>query len=81
MNDPKFFVTGTNRCPVQHYKVFESHRPEKAKDPELPFFLAVNHNWRQSQNAIWYKSSPLGKKLNRKFPLKSRSKCWSPVEK
>ena len=59
--DPKAFATGTNRCPVQHYKVFESHRPEKAKDPELPFFLAVNLNWRQSQNAIWYKSSPLGK--------------------
>ena len=59
--DPKAFATGTNRCPVQYYKVFESHRPEKAKDPELPFFLAVNLNWRQSQNALWYKSSPLRK--------------------
>ena len=28
--NPKIFATGTERCPVRFFKLFESHRPEKA---------------------------------------------------
>ncbi|XP_078352417.1 uncharacterized protein KIAA1958-like [Oculina patagonica] len=28
---PKVFATGTDRCPIKYYKIFESHRPKKVK--------------------------------------------------
>ena len=31
--NPKIFATGTERCPVRFFKLFESHRPEMAKAP------------------------------------------------
>lgn len=63
--DPKIFATGTTRCPVLLYKTFDSHRPQKSKTPESPFFLAVNQNWQK--NSLWYKNSPLGKNSIGKF--------------
>ena len=40
--------------------MFESQRPDKAKIPSSPFFLAINHKvWREK--SVWYKVSPLGK--------------------
>ena len=41
--NPKIFTTGTERCPVRSFKLFESHCPEKAKAPSYPFFLAINY--------------------------------------
>jgi len=35
-------ATGKERCPVRFFKLFESHRPEKAKAPSYPFFHAIN---------------------------------------
>lgn len=58
--NPKIFATGTDKCPIFYYKIFKSHRPEKANSPESPLYLAINHQgW--SKSAIWYKCSPLGK--------------------
>ena len=59
--NPKEFATGTDRCAVRYFKLFESHRPDKAKTPSSPFFLAIlNHKvWREK--SVWYKVSPLGK--------------------
>ena len=35
--------------PVRFFKLFESHRPEKAEAPSYPFFLAINHKgWREN---------------------------------
>ena len=60
------FATGTDRCPIKYYKIFESHRPKESKRPSSPFFLAVNHKvWRG--NATWYKVCPLGKNQIGKF--------------
>jgi len=59
--NPKIFATGKERCPVRFFKLFERHRPEKAKAPSYPFFLGINHKgWREKPNG-WYKLSPLGK--------------------
>ena len=46
--NPKIFTTGTERCPVRSFKLFESHCPEKAKAPSYPFFLAINHKGLQA---------------------------------
>ena len=64
--NPKVFATGTHRCPVRYFKLFESHRPDKAKIPSSSFFLAINHKvWREK--SVWYKVSPLGKKQIAQF--------------
>jgi len=42
-------------------------RPEKAKAPSYPFFLAINYKgWREKPNG-WYKLSPLGRNQIGKF--------------
>jgi integrase len=73
--NPKIFATGTERCRVRFFKLFESHRPEKAKAPSYPFFLAINHKgWREKPNG-WYKLSPLGKNQIGKFLPKAAQKA------
>ena len=57
---PKLYATNADRCPVEFYKKFRSHRPVEMKKPDSPFYLAVKHNCRASDQ-IWYKKSPLGK--------------------
>ena len=42
--------TNNRRCSVSLHKSFASHRPETAKTPESPFFLAANN--RRSLNSI-----------------------------
>ena len=37
---PKVYETGDRKCPVACYKEFVYRRPEEAKSPESPFFLA-----------------------------------------
>ena len=73
--NPNIFATGTERCPVRFFKLFESHRPEKAKSPSYPCFLAINHKgWHQKPNG-WYKLSPLGKNQIGKFLPKAARKA------
>ena len=73
--NPRIFATGTKRHPVRVFKIFESHRPEKAKAPSYPFFLAINHKgWREKPNG-WYKLSPLGKNQIGTFLPKAAQKA------
>ncbi|XP_068742308.1 uncharacterized protein KIAA1958-like [Montipora capricornis] len=72
--NPKTFATGTEQCVVRYFKIFKSHRPEEAKTPTSPFFLAINHNaWRTK--STWYKVSPLGKNQIGQFLPKAAKKA------
>ena len=72
--NPKIFATRTEQCPVRYFKIFESHRPEEAKTPTSPFFLAINHNaW--CTKSTWYKVSPLGKNQIGQFLPKAAKKA------
>ena len=53
-------ATNGERCPVRFYKEFVKRRPDAMKDPEAPFFLAINHK-RKPENPVWYQKAPLGK--------------------
>ena len=64
---PKEYATNTERCPVQFYKLFRSHRPEEMKEPDAPFFLAVRHGDRRVNPQVWYMKAPLGKNEIGKF--------------
>ena len=64
---PKAYATNTERCPVQLYKLFRSHRPEEMNKPDSPFFLAVRHGDRRVNPQIWYMKAPLGKNEIGKF--------------
>ncbi|XP_068712854.1 uncharacterized protein KIAA1958-like [Montipora foliosa] len=76
--NPKIFATGTEQCPVRYFKIFESHRPEEAKTPTSPLFLAINHNaWRTK--STWYTVSPLGKNQIGQFLPKAAKKAGLQV--
>lgn len=73
--NPKIFATGTERCPVRYFKLYESHCPEKAKSPNYPFFLVLNHRgWLEKPDG-WYKLSPLGKNQIGQFLRKTAQKA------
>ena len=57
---PKLYATNSDRCPVEFYKKFPSHRPVEMKKPDSPFYLAVKHDCKANEQ-VWYKKSPLGK--------------------
>ena len=57
---PKAYETGDRKCPVACYKEFVYRRPEEAKSPESPFFLAVHHQ-RKPEDRIWFSKRPMGK--------------------
>jgi len=57
---PKAYEAGDRKCPVACYKEFVYKRPEEAKSPESPFFLAVHHQ-RKPENRIWFSKRPMGK--------------------
>ena len=57
---PKVYETGDRKCPVSCFKEFVYRRPEEAKSPESPFFLAIRH-WRNPEDKIWFVNSPIGK--------------------
>ena len=72
--NPKIFALGTEQCPFQYFKIFESHRPEQAKTPTYPLFLARNHDaWHTK--STWYKVSPLGKNQIGQFLPKAATKA------
>ncbi len=56
---PTAQATNNHRCPVRLFKAFASHRPEAAKAPESPFFLAINRK-RRAGSHIWYTKGALG---------------------
>lgn len=70
---PKAYETGDRKCPVACYKEFVYRRPEEAKSPESPFFLAVHHQ-RKPEDRIWFSKRPMGKKQNRPIPFKRHEK-------
>ncbi|KAL9972980.1 hypothetical protein ACROYT_G019381 [Oculina patagonica] len=64
---PKAYATNTERCPVQFYKLFRSHRPDEMNEQDAPFFLAVRHGDRRVNPEVWYMKAPLGKNEIGKF--------------
>ena len=63
---PTAKATENERCPVQLYRAFAEHRPLEMKQPDSPFFLAINHR-RQPSSQIWYSKAALGKNEIGKF--------------
>ena len=86
---PKAYETGDRKCPVACYKEFVYRRPEEAKSPESPFFLAGHHQ-RKPEDRIWFSKGPMGKNKIGQFVLSatknlpmstsgkftSHSQCW-----
>ena len=67
---PTAQATENERCPVQLYKALAEHRPLEMKQPDSPFFLAINHR-RQPSSQIWYLKAALGKNEIEKFLSKA----------
>ena len=63
---PTAQATNNHRCSGRLFKTFASHRPEAAKVPESPFFLAINQK-RRAGSQIWYTKCALGKNSIWKF--------------
>ncbi|CAB4025587.1 zinc finger MYM-type 2-like [Paramuricea clavata] len=65
---PKMFATdGSERDPVVVYKLYVQKRPQKMKEDDSPFYLAVNNNLKAEslQMKEWFKAGPVGiNKLN-----------------
>ena len=64
---PKAYATYSERCPVQFYKLFRSHRLDEMNEQDTPFFLAVRHGDRQVNPQVGYMKAPLGKNEIGKF--------------
>ena len=39
---PKIYATNTERCPINFYKLFKSHRAEEMKKTVFPFFWLLD---------------------------------------
>ena len=65
------------RCPVQLHKAFAAHGPLEMKQPDSPFFLAINHR-RQPSSEIWYSKAALGKNEIGKFLSKAAKAAKLP---
>lgn len=63
---PRMYATGTERCPVETYKVYDSKRPEGFSRPNDPFYLAVNTTKpNPTAGETWFLRGPVGiHKLN-----------------
>lgn len=63
---PRMYATGTERCPIEVYKAYDSLRPANFSRPADPFYLGVNTtNKNPSLNETWFLRAPVGKnKLN-----------------
>ena len=51
---PKAYATGDEKCLVFCYQLFVYRRPDAAKTPESPFFLAINHR-RRPEDDVWFR--------------------------
>ena len=74
---PKAQATENERCPVQLHRAFAEHRPLEMKQPDSPFFLAINHR-RQPSSEIWYSKAALGKNEIGKFLSKAAKAAKLP---
>ena len=64
---PKMFaVVGSDRDPVNFYRIYASKRPAEFLNDDSPFYLAINHTKNpQSSLKPWFKAAPMGvNKLN-----------------
>ena len=59
---PKMFPSKAQPecCPVAVYKEFEKRRPAAMKEEVSPFYLAINHV-RKSTDQVWFMKAPMGK--------------------
>ena len=71
--NPKAFATGTERCPVNFFKQFASHRPIKMCEDDAPLFLQIRHNIDYNSETIWFYDKPLGKNSIGQFMSKART--------
>ena len=70
---PKAFATGTERCPVNFFKQFISHRPIKMCEDDAPLFLQVRYNIDYNSEIIWFYEKPLGKNSIGQFMSKAKT--------
>jgi hypothetical protein len=68
---PNIYANGSERCPVEYYKAFKSHRPVEMNIADASFFLAVRHGNLHQNNNIWYMKYPLDKNEIGKFLSKA----------
>lgn len=63
---PKMFsVPGSERDPVEAYRIYASKRPEQMRSDDSPFYLAINHTKLTNSSKPWFKTAPMGSnKLN-----------------
>ena len=54
------FAVGGDRCPINLYKQYESHRPATMKGKDSPFYLGIKIH-RSTYDPLWYVSQPMGK--------------------
>ena len=86
---PKMFSTdGSEKDPVAVYKLFVQKRPEKMKDPDAPFYIAVNNVSMKSKPSnsekCWFKCNAVGtnklgvvmKEMSKKAGLQN-DKLWN----
>lgn len=48
------------RCPVETYKLYKSHRPAKYCNPDTPFYIATNTKFDAHSSCQWFKCQPVG---------------------
>lgn len=72
--NPRVQASNNKRSPVYYYKKFKTHRPRQMKDPELPFYLAINHK-RKPGDEIQYMRGSLGKNEISKLPVNTAKRA------
>ena len=56
---PRLYGNGTERDPLELYKIYLERRPEKAMNPVSSFYLTCIP-WTQIDSGIWYFPRPMG---------------------
>jgi hypothetical protein len=54
---PRLYGNGTKRDPLELYKIYSERRPEKAMNPDSPFYLTCIP-WTRIDSGIWYFPRP-----------------------
>jgi len=57
---PRMYETKGERCPLNYFRQFATHRPQEANNPDSPFFLQAL-KCATVNDDIWYLNKPLGK--------------------
>ena len=63
---PKMFsVPGSERDPVEAYRIYASKRSQQIRSDNSPFYLTINHTKLANSSKPWFKTAPMGSnKLN-----------------